>query len=184
MAETPRHWQRQFKSTMIPSTPCTLPELACQPVHLWIYPIYIFFLFKSICPIPRFPSSLSPCSLFFILTLHFLNLHQSGSWRGIHLHPNVQQALFHGTISNQRSQSSRPFNQQSSTANPQGFTMHKREKREKTKTNHTHLRVEPLFCVCFCFFYLNVCTHVFVRYTERESGQAQTVPAQLFSSPS
>lgn len=61
MAETPRHWQRQFKSTMIPSTPCTLPELACQPVHLWIYPIYIFFFFLN--PSAPFPVFLLPSLL-------------------------------------------------------------------------------------------------------------------------
>lgn len=61
MAETPRHWQRQFKSTMIPSTPCTLPELACQPVHLWIYPIYIYFFFLN--PSAPFPVFLLPSLL-------------------------------------------------------------------------------------------------------------------------
>lgn len=63
---------------------------------------------------------------------------------------------------NQRSHSSRLSNQQSSAANPQGYRCIKRRKRKKKTTNHSHIvQDEPLFCISFFFFYLNVCTLMF-----------------------
>lgn len=141
-AGIPRRWPRQFRSTMIPSTPCTSPELAstsasppadslsvflsliCQSLSLSVS----FFLSLSLYS----HLSLSPCSLSLSLhthSTHSLNLHQSGSRRG--KSATSSRFFVKGTISNQRSQSSRLSNQQSSTAKPEGFRCAK-EKQKQT----------------------------------------------------
>lgn len=191
-AGTPRLWPRLFRSTMIPSTPCTSPELEHVSQSTRGFPFFSVSLSLICQSLSLLLPYLSPCSL-------SLSLHNSlyifwictkaalGQENLLCLH--VQQFLFHGTVSNQRSQLSCLSNQQSSTANPEGVPSAQKKKEKKTRKNknkpYTYiLQVEPLFLVCFCFFYLNVCTLVFVRYTEQGSGLAQPVPAQLFSSPS
>ena len=145
---TPRRWPRQFRSTMIPSTPCTSPELAstsASPPADSLFSLSFYLLFASLSLYLLFFSSLFPCSL--SLSLHTQSTHFSESapkrlldGKNL-LRLDVQQVfVFKGTISNQRSQLSRLSNQQSSTANPEGFQC------AKEKTNHTRrLQVEPLF---------------------------------------
>lgn len=143
-AGTPRRWPRQFRSTMIPSTPCTSPELsstsASPPVDSLSFSLFISYL-----PVSLF-LSLSPCSLSLSLHTHstnFLNLHQSGSWTGeICCVPMSSSFLFQGTTSNQRSQSSRLSNQQSSAVKPERFQCAK----EKNKQNiHTYYKLSHYF---------------------------------------
>lgn len=76
-AETPRRWRRQFRSTMTPSTPCTLPETASPPADS----LSVFFFFSLICQSLFFSHYLSVLVVsLLIVTLHFVNLYQSGSW--------------------------------------------------------------------------------------------------------
>lgn len=52
MAGTLRHWQRRFRSTMIPSTPCTSPELASTLASPTVAPFTFCIFVELLLPVP------------------------------------------------------------------------------------------------------------------------------------
>lgn len=144
-AGTPRHWPRQFRSTMIPNTPCTSPELASTsaspPTASLSFCLFFFSLSFA---------SLSPCNLSLSLHTRFLNLHQSGSRMGKHLPcPDVQQVF----VSRNNQPTSVPTraafsNQQSSAANPEGFQCTKEKEKQ---TIHTLYKLSHYFAFVLFF---------------------------------
>ena len=158
---TPRRWPRQFRSTMIPSTPCTSPELAstsASPPADSLFSLSFYLLFASLSLSLSLSSSftsLFPCSLSLSLHTHSTHFSESAPKRLLDgknlLRLDVQQVfVFKGTISNQRSQLSRLSNQQSSTANPEGFQCAKEK-----QTIHTYYKLSHYFK----FFFLFECLH-------------------------
>ncbi len=142
-AGTPRHWPRQFRSTMIPSTPCTSPELASTsaspPADSLSFCLFISYLPVSLS---SSPTSLFPCSL--SLSLH---THSTFFWictkavlgRGNLLCPDVQQVFVSRNNLQPAFPIEPPFKPAIQHWEPRGFPMHKRKKNgKKTKTNHTH----------------------------------------------
>lgn len=79
---------------------------------------------------------------------------------------NFQRIPFHGTISSQRSQSSRLPNQQSSTVNPEGsqYTKEKKNTKKQKQTIHTHTTSWAII-LCLFLFFLFECLHSCVKDT-------------------
>lgn len=143
-AGTPRRWPRQSRSTMIPSTPCTSPELsstsASPPADSPSFSLLISYFPVSL---PLFShislSLLVVCLFLFTLTLLIFRIcTKAALGRGkICCVSTSSRFLFPRTISNQRSQSSRLSNQQSSTATPEGSQCAEEKKRKNKPYTHT-----------------------------------------------
>lgn len=168
-AVTPRLWPRRFRSTMTPSTPCTSPELvSTSTIHLQL-------LFLSFIPNPL-PVSLLVVSLHSYLIFRICTRAALG-WGGKKnlLPPDVQQVFcFKGTTNQPTSVPTRAAFQTSNPVLRNQWGVSSTQKEDKNTS----------WAIIFLIFYLNVCTLVFVRYTERGSEVARCVPAQLFGSPS
>lgn len=127
-----------------------------------------FFLFPNPLPVSLLVVSLHSYLIFRICTRAALG------WGKNLLPPDVQQVfvLRNNQPANQRSHSSCLSNQQSSAVKPVRCFQYTKEDKNTS------------WAIIFLIFYLNVCTLVFVRYTERGSEVTRCVSAQLFGSPS